>query len=145
MCGEDGHYLFFCIFTALNDFLFLHCFFICTIYSSRILICTHSNSAADLYIKDYLHPYVEAGNPQARPLRYFLRLIMYLYNILRKGVSSKQFFINQKFLTYWHLKTLFLYKSRLKWNMEWYQCWFHVSKIKTSFFKPFLCGFMCFY
>ncbi|XP_036306653.1 probable helicase with zinc finger domain isoform X4 [Pipistrellus kuhlii] len=38
--------------------------------TSRILICTHSNSAADLYIKDYLHPYVEAGNPQARPLSY---------------------------------------------------------------------------
>ncbi|XP_059526028.1 probable helicase with zinc finger domain isoform X5 [Myotis daubentonii] len=37
---------------------------------TRILICTHSNSAADLYIKDYLHPYVEAGNPQARPLSY---------------------------------------------------------------------------
>ena len=35
----------------------------------RVLICTHSNSAADLYIKDYLHPYVEAGNPHARPLR----------------------------------------------------------------------------
>ncbi|XP_010615101.1 probable helicase with zinc finger domain isoform X1 [Fukomys damarensis] len=41
--------------------------------SSRILICTHSNSAADLYIKDYLHPYVEAGNPQARPLRVYFR------------------------------------------------------------------------
>uniref|UniRef100_A0A4W3KKL8 Probable helicase with zinc finger domain n=1 Tax=Callorhinchus milii TaxID=7868 RepID=A0A4W3KKL8_CALMI len=39
----------------------------------RILICTHSNSAADLYIKDYLHPYVEAGNPQARPLRVYFR------------------------------------------------------------------------
>lgn len=65
--------------------------FICTIYFSRILICTHSNSAADLYIKDYLHPYVEAGNPQARPLRYFLRLIMYLYHtllFLRKGVCK---------------------------------------------------------
>ncbi|KTG46686.1 hypothetical protein cypCar_00015206 [Cyprinus carpio] len=35
---------------------------------TRVLICTHSNSAADLYIKDYLHPYVEAGNPHARPL-----------------------------------------------------------------------------
>lgn len=82
-------------------FLFLYytawivlCFiilFICTIYFSRILICTHSNSAADLYIKDYLHPYVEAGNPQARPLRYFLRLIMYLYHtllFLRKGVCK---------------------------------------------------------
>ncbi|XP_069056002.1 probable helicase with zinc finger domain isoform X2 [Pleurodeles waltl] len=40
---------------------------------TRVLICTHSNSAADLYIKDYLHPYVEAGNPQARPLRVYFR------------------------------------------------------------------------
>ncbi|XP_077184514.1 putative helicase with zinc finger domain isoform X2 [Paroedura picta] len=42
-------------------------------HETRILICTHSNSAADLYIKDYLHPYVEAGNPQARPLRVYFR------------------------------------------------------------------------
>ncbi|XP_066470056.1 probable helicase with zinc finger domain isoform X2 [Tiliqua scincoides] len=42
-------------------------------HDTRILICTHSNSAADLYIKDYLHPYVEAGNPQARPLRVYFR------------------------------------------------------------------------
>ncbi|KPP78478.1 putative helicase with zinc finger domain [Scleropages formosus] len=40
---------------------------------SRVLICTHSNSAADLYIKDYLHPYVEAGNTHARPLRVYFR------------------------------------------------------------------------
>lgn len=40
---------------------------------NRVLICTHSNSAADLYIKDYLHPYVETGNPQARPLRVYFR------------------------------------------------------------------------
>ncbi|XP_062874530.1 probable helicase with zinc finger domain isoform X2 [Trichomycterus rosablanca] len=40
---------------------------------SRVLICTHSNSAADLYIKDYLHPYVDAGNPHARPLRVYFR------------------------------------------------------------------------
>ncbi|KAM3865303.1 putative helicase with zinc finger domain [Diretmus argenteus] len=40
---------------------------------SRVLICTHSNSAADLYIKDYLHPYVEAGNSHARPLRVYFR------------------------------------------------------------------------
>ena len=37
----------------------------------RILICTHSNSAADLYIKDYLHPYVEEGHTEARPLRIY--------------------------------------------------------------------------
>ncbi|XP_027873210.1 putative helicase with zinc finger domain isoform X2 [Xiphophorus couchianus] len=41
--------------------------------TSRVLICTHSNSAADLYIKDYLHPYVEAGNEHARPLRVYFR------------------------------------------------------------------------
>ncbi|XP_041838677.1 probable helicase with zinc finger domain [Melanotaenia boesemani] len=41
--------------------------------NSRVLICTHSNSAADLYIKDYLHPYVEAGNAHARPLRVYFR------------------------------------------------------------------------
>ncbi|CAL4068186.1 unnamed protein product, partial [Meganyctiphanes norvegica] len=29
---------------------------------SRVLICTHSNSAADLYIKDYLHPYMQEGH-----------------------------------------------------------------------------------
>ncbi|XP_067353757.1 probable helicase with zinc finger domain [Channa argus] len=40
---------------------------------SRVLMCTHSNSAADLYIKDYLHPYVEAGNPHAKPLRVYFR------------------------------------------------------------------------
>uniref|UniRef100_A0A1A8PGK2 Probable helicase with zinc finger domain n=2 Tax=Nothobranchius rachovii TaxID=451742 RepID=A0A1A8PGK2_9TELE len=41
--------------------------------NSRVLICTHSNSAADLYIKDYLHPYVDAGNAHARPLRVYFR------------------------------------------------------------------------
>ncbi|XP_051775027.1 LOW QUALITY PROTEIN: probable helicase with zinc finger domain [Erpetoichthys calabaricus] len=40
---------------------------------TRVLICTHSNSAADLYIKDYLHPYVEAGNIHAKPLRVYFR------------------------------------------------------------------------
>ncbi|XP_053631191.1 probable helicase with zinc finger domain isoform X3 [Cherax quadricarinatus] len=40
---------------------------------SRILICTHSNSAADLYIKEYLHPYVLAGHEEARPLRIYYR------------------------------------------------------------------------
>ncbi|XP_033839572.1 probable helicase with zinc finger domain [Periophthalmus magnuspinnatus] len=41
--------------------------------NTRVLICTHSNSAADLYIKDYLHPYVDAGNAHARPLRVYFR------------------------------------------------------------------------
>lgn len=38
---------------------------------TRILICTHSNSAADLYIKDYLHPWVEEGMEEAKPLRVY--------------------------------------------------------------------------
>ncbi|XP_059155156.1 probable helicase with zinc finger domain [Physella acuta] len=37
---------------------------------TRILICTHSNSAADLYIKEFLHDYVETDDhAEARPLR----------------------------------------------------------------------------
>ncbi|PIK44601.1 hypothetical protein BSL78_18522 [Apostichopus japonicus] len=40
---------------------------------TRILICTHSNSAADLYIRDYFHAYVEAGNTAARPLRIYFK------------------------------------------------------------------------
>lgn len=56
---------------VLNLFsLFLSFTIILSRLLCRVLICTHSNSAADLYIKDYLHPYVEAGNPHARPLRY---------------------------------------------------------------------------
>ncbi|CAH1119647.1 unnamed protein product [Phaedon cochleariae] len=39
--------------------------------SNRILLCTHSNSAADLYIKDYLDQWVEAGEENARPLRIY--------------------------------------------------------------------------
>lgn len=38
---------------------------------SKILICTHSNSAADLYIKDYLHSYVKSGLKEATPLRIY--------------------------------------------------------------------------
>lgn len=38
---------------------------------ARILICTHSNSAADLYIRDYLHPWAESGLAEAKPLRIY--------------------------------------------------------------------------
>ncbi|XP_046366711.2 probable helicase with zinc finger domain isoform X1 [Haliotis rufescens] len=40
---------------------------------TRILICTHSNSAADLYIREFFHPYVEDNHPEARPLRVLYR------------------------------------------------------------------------
>ncbi|XP_041473482.1 probable helicase with zinc finger domain isoform X3 [Lytechinus variegatus] len=40
---------------------------------TRILICTHSNSAADLYIRDYFHSFVESGNTAAKPLRIYFK------------------------------------------------------------------------
>ncbi|XP_035380313.1 helicase with zinc finger domain 2 isoform X1 [Electrophorus electricus] len=36
---------------------------------NKILICTHTNSSADLYIKDHFHSSVSTGNHPARPLR----------------------------------------------------------------------------
>lgn len=53
---------------------------------TRVLVCTHSNSAADLYIKDYLHPYVEAGHEEARPLRiyYHKRWVATVNTIVQK-------------------------------------------------------------
>ncbi|KAF8795213.1 putative helicase with zinc finger domain like protein [Argiope bruennichi] len=41
--------------------------------NSRILVCTHSNSAADIYIREYLHPYVAEGKFEATPLRIYYR------------------------------------------------------------------------
>ena len=41
---------------------------------SRVLVCTHSNSAADLYVKDYLHPLVQSGLAHYRPLRVYYRV-----------------------------------------------------------------------
>lgn len=53
---------------------------------SKILICTHSNSAADLYIKDYLHPWVEDGMEEAKPLRvyYHKRWVATVNSIVQK-------------------------------------------------------------
>ncbi|XP_053309530.1 helicase with zinc finger domain 2 isoform X2 [Spea bombifrons] len=36
---------------------------------TRVLICTHNNSAADLYVREHFHAYVESGHPEAKPLR----------------------------------------------------------------------------
>ncbi|XP_005410014.1 PREDICTED: helicase with zinc finger domain 2 isoform X2 [Chinchilla lanigera] len=36
---------------------------------TRVLICTHTNSAADIYIREYFHGYVSKGHPEAAPLR----------------------------------------------------------------------------
>ncbi|KAM6404229.1 3'-5' exoribonuclease HELZ2 [Rhynochetos jubatus] len=37
--------------------------------NARVLICTHTNSAADIYIREYFHHYVINGHPWAVPLR----------------------------------------------------------------------------
>ncbi|NXH15578.1 HELZ2 Helicase, partial [Bucco capensis] len=37
--------------------------------NTRVLICTHTNSAADIYIREYFHQYVTRGHPWAVPLR----------------------------------------------------------------------------
>ncbi|XP_075384425.1 3'-5' exoribonuclease HELZ2 isoform X2 [Tenrec ecaudatus] len=36
---------------------------------TKVLICTHTNSAADIYIREYFHSYVSHGHPEATPLR----------------------------------------------------------------------------
>ncbi|XP_077997754.1 3'-5' exoribonuclease HELZ2-like [Glandiceps talaboti] len=38
---------------------------------ARVLICTMSNSAADLYITSYFHPWVESGQSGLKPLRMY--------------------------------------------------------------------------
>jgi hypothetical protein len=38
-----------------------------------VLVCTHSNSAADLYIREYLHPYIEKENPDIKLLRVYYK------------------------------------------------------------------------
>ncbi|KFM82919.1 putative helicase with zinc finger, partial [Stegodyphus mimosarum] len=40
---------------------------------SRVLVCTHSNSAADIYIREYFHPQVAEGKLEATPLRIYYR------------------------------------------------------------------------
>lgn len=36
---------------------------------TKVLICTHTNSAADIYIQEHFHGYVSSGHPEATPLR----------------------------------------------------------------------------
>nr|XP_045013354.1 helicase with zinc finger domain 2 [Jaculus jaculus] len=36
---------------------------------TKVLICTHTNSAADIYIREYFHGYVIKGHPEVAPLR----------------------------------------------------------------------------
>ncbi|NP_001292205.1 3'-5' exoribonuclease HELZ2 isoform X1 [Rattus norvegicus] len=36
---------------------------------TKVLICTHTNSAADIYVREYFHGYVNSGHQEAAPLR----------------------------------------------------------------------------
>uniref|UniRef100_A0A8C5XPG5 Helicase with zinc finger 2 n=1 Tax=Microcebus murinus TaxID=30608 RepID=A0A8C5XPG5_MICMU len=36
---------------------------------TRVLICTHTNSAADIYVREYFHGHASSGHPEAAPLR----------------------------------------------------------------------------
>ncbi|XP_036099976.1 helicase with zinc finger domain 2 isoform X1 [Molossus molossus] len=36
---------------------------------TKVLICTHTNSAADIYIQEHFHGHVTSGHPEATPLR----------------------------------------------------------------------------
>nr|XP_020509953.1 helicase with zinc finger domain 2 [Labrus bergylta] len=36
---------------------------------SKVLICTYTNSSADLYVRDHLHPFIDGRNDGLRPLR----------------------------------------------------------------------------
>ncbi|XP_047396940.1 helicase with zinc finger domain 2 isoform X2 [Sciurus carolinensis] len=36
---------------------------------TKVLICTHTNSAADIYVREYFHAHVKGGHPEAAPLR----------------------------------------------------------------------------
>ncbi|KAL1399827.1 hypothetical protein pipiens_007920 [Culex pipiens pipiens] len=53
----------------------------------KLLLQPESNSAADLYIKDYLHPWVEeGGGEEAKPLRvyYYKRWVATVNSIVQK-------------------------------------------------------------
>ncbi|CAL8341052.1 unnamed protein product [Lota lota] len=36
---------------------------------NKVLICTHTNSSADLYVKDHFHPFVVKGDRDIKPIR----------------------------------------------------------------------------
>lgn len=53
--------------------------------TSRVLVCTHSNSAADLYIRDYLHPFIQA-NLEVKLVRVYYRhrWVQTVHNVVQK-------------------------------------------------------------
>jgi len=53
---------------------------------AKILVCTHSNSAADLYIKDYIDPAITKGNIKKKVLRiyYYNRWVQTVHPTVQK-------------------------------------------------------------
>lgn len=59
---------------------------------TRVLLCTHSNSAADLYIKDYLHPSFESGKIVNKKLvRVYYHNRLCKYRRLRKWIQTTKY------------------------------------------------------
>ncbi|XP_068449636.1 3'-5' exoribonuclease HELZ2-like [Clinocottus analis] len=42
---------------------------LCKLPHNKVLICTHTNSSADLYVRDHLHPFINQKNNGMRPIR----------------------------------------------------------------------------
>ncbi|XP_076606270.1 3'-5' exoribonuclease HELZ2-like [Chaetodon auriga] len=42
---------------------------LCNQPDNRVLICTHTNSSADLYVRDHFHPFINKKNDGMRPIR----------------------------------------------------------------------------
>ncbi|XP_051270850.1 helicase with zinc finger domain 2 [Dicentrarchus labrax] len=42
---------------------------LCKQPNNKVLICTHTNSSADLYVRDHFHPFFDKKNEEIRPIR----------------------------------------------------------------------------
>ncbi|XP_035517753.1 helicase with zinc finger domain 2-like [Morone saxatilis] len=42
---------------------------LCKQPNNKVLICTHTNSSADLYVRDHFHPFIDKKNEEIRPIR----------------------------------------------------------------------------
>uniref|UniRef100_UPI0037E7520A 3'-5' exoribonuclease HELZ2-like n=1 Tax=Semicossyphus pulcher TaxID=241346 RepID=UPI0037E7520A len=42
---------------------------LCKQLHNKVLICTYTNSSADLYVRDHLHPFINEKNDRTRPIR----------------------------------------------------------------------------
>jgi hypothetical protein len=95
-------------------------------------------SAADLYIKDYLHPYVEAGHEEARPLRiyYHKRWVATVNQVVQQVnilICVSYYF---GFLI-WHIYSYFGRKNEGSTNL--FLCKSNVFQVYKSYERGSLC------